>query len=104
MSTKGEVTVFGTMILSFDDETITLDYGSNSFDHAPWKEIKLRRMNELSKRYGLGFTVFKRDIGYPFFESGELSWLVETPSGNTLAFVGRTLQFDRKKIESEVMG
>lgn len=98
MKTKGEVKVFGTIILSFDDETITLDYGSNSFD----KEIKLRRMNELSKRYGLGFTVFKRDIGYPFFESGELSWLVETPSGNTLAFVGRTLQFDRKKIESEV--
>ena len=67
MKTKGEVKVFGTIILSFDDETITLDYGSNSFD----KEIKLRRMNELSKRYGLGFTVFKRDIGYPFFESCE---------------------------------
>ena len=60
----------GTLVVSFDDDTIELDSGG-------WRTVTTKlRMNQASNQYDLGYQVFQKDF----------EWFVTLPDGTTVDF------------------
>ena len=66
----GSVIYTNTIIVSWDNDTITLRSGG-------WETVTTKRkMNQASHQFGLGFGVYQRDH----------VWLVDMPNGDTVLF------------------